>query len=206
MRAMGFSMSAFTAAAVLLALAPSAHAQMLGGQADVYQQPYAPPPATTGPGTTAGRVFAEIGLGLAFDLIPGGILLGGMVGYCDGKRVESCTTVGIAIFGPIAATVGAFAVPLGVLLAGNALGGSGGYGWSLIGGLAGAAIGWSIVLVSALTEVSGLIIAAMGLVPVLHVGGAILGYELASDDNQPAPGFSFAPGPHGFDTRFAIAL
>lgn len=206
---MGFYLRAIVAA-VAVTLAPSLSSAQTLGDPPAYQEPYgqayAQPAPTTGPGTTAGRVWAEIGLGFAFDLIPAAITLTGTLAYCDGSGGELCAAYGLAIFGPIGAAVGAFLVPLGVLLAGHALEGSGGYGWSLLGGLAGAAIGWSAVLVASLTESPVFIAVASGLVPVLHIGGAIVGYELSSDDNQPAPGFALSPSPQGLDARFTVPL
>jgi hypothetical protein len=203
MRAMGFYLRAIVAALVV-GHAPSPSRTQVLGDPPTYQRAYAQPAPTTGPGTTAGRVWAEIGLGFALDLIPAAITFGGLLAHCDNSSGDLCAIMGVAIFGPIGATVGAFLVPLGVLLGGHALGGSGGYGWALLGGIAGAAIGWSLVMAAALTEVAPLIIGAGALVPLLHIGGAILGYELSSDDNQPPASVSFAPGPHGFDARITL--
>lgn len=205
MRAMGCYLRAIVAA-VAVTLAPSLSSAQMLGDPPAYQQPYAQEAPAAGPGVTAGRIWAEIGLGFAFDLIPAAITFGGLFAYCGDSGSEICEAIGFAIFGPIGGTVGAFLVPLGVLLGGHALGGSGGYGWSLLGGLAGAAIGWSLVMAAALTEVSPLIIGAGALVPLLHIGGAIIGYELSSDDNQAPAGFALSPGPHGFDARITIPL
>jgi hypothetical protein len=77
--------------------------------------------------------------------------------------------------------VALFGMPAGVTLAGHLLGGNGGYGWSLAGLLGGALLALPL---AALTQRAA---AFQGTIAVvLPLAGAVLGYEVSSDDARPA--------------------
>jgi hypothetical protein len=119
------------------------------------------------------RACGQLGLGtrVGFELlgfyvgvlIPGvPLLLWALAGGLDSLDAE----FGFSVFIPLgAALVALFTAPLGIQVAGDAAGGSGGYGWTFLGTLLGAA-----TIVGALFSA--------GLVPAFS---GILGYELSSD-------------------------
>ncbi len=134
------------------------------------QAPLADTPPSEG--RRVGRVFAEAGLGLVGMLVGGfgGALVGMMPcaggSSADGECIDSLVAgvlIGLGL-----------GTPAGIALAGRALDGNGGFGWTLLG----TSIGFLVAggLVSSVDDSdSG---AALALVPVL---GGILAYELSSD-------------------------
>lgn len=99
---------------------------------------------------------------------------------------------------PVAALVGTslvfLGIPFGVVLMGNARGGNGVYGWSLLGMVAGSAVGSLMFLpiVSACQDTSKpscAVAAVLGSTLMLGtiLTGAVLGYELSSDQRHLSP-------------------
>jgi len=137
----------------------------------------------------AGRVAAEVGGGIAGFFLPGFV---GAYLVCLG----GCSDVGIGV----AVTAALLGLPTGVWLAGNAVDGNGGWGWTLIGSLAGWVFAGGILAAGAGSD-SAIPAVIAGMFPV---AGAVVGYELSSDPSAEAAErraarftASFAPMPGG---------
>lgn len=132
-----------------------------------------------------GRYFVEGLAGLGAGL--GGAMVGGLVGLAMGSNATAdCASTGPCgggmNLGPLMAGVGIGwfgGVPLGVTLAGNARGGNGGYGWSLLGTLGGSmAAGLVGYAINPDPADGGNAVGYLGLLG--GVVGAVVGYELSN--------------------------
>lgn len=146
-----------------------------------------PTESIEGSGVTVGRVALETlgGLGGVFVSFSIGMSLGFAVASDECEECGSLSKLGDAAkYGLIAGGVlTSVAVPLGVYLLGNQANGSGGYGWTMLGHMAGAAVGWSAAVPLFITQEETLVFPTAVFVVLLHLSGAILGYECSSDDN-----------------------
>lgn len=140
----------------------------------------------------AGRWLVQGLAGLGAGL--GGAMVGGLVGVAVGTNSSGdCLGTGPCgggmNLGPLLAGVGIGwfgGVPLGVTLAGNARGGNGGYGWSLLGTLGGTMaaglVGYAIDSEPRGSGNAGGYLALLG-----GVVGAVVGYELSNTAESPRP-------------------
>ncbi len=140
----------------------------------------------------AGRWLVQGLAGLGAGL--GGAMVGGLVGIAVGASPSGdCSGAGPCgggmNLGPLVAGVGIGwfgGVPLGVTLAGNARGGNGGYGWSLLGTLGGTmAAGLLGYAINPEPTDSGSAVGYLGLLG--GVVGAVVGYELSNTADSPRP-------------------
>ncbi|MBI5516415.1 MAG: hypothetical protein HY909_21710 [Deltaproteobacteria bacterium] len=138
--------------------------------------------------------LAGLGMGTGFALVAGLLTAAaippstsGDLGTAIASSIDR--TIRIALFASLAYT---FGQPLGVVLAGRARGGNGGYGWSLLGTLGGNLAG-NLVLFglgrscdSASTESLCDAVTILGVVLAfgLSATGAVLGYELSNDQRH----------------------
>ena len=138
------------------------------------------------PGT---RYFYEALAGIGLGVGVGGALIGaGVLSYSFRSTEGASALFGL---GALAFYVG---MPLGVTLVGNARGGNGGYGWSVLGNLVGVVggglVGGGLILgvCSGSSGGSGCV-AALTLGSLVElagsVAGSILGYELSNDAQHP---------------------
>lgn len=131
-----------------------------------------------GDGHRVGRMFAEAGLGLV-GMAVGGVG-GALLGFAPCAGGSSSGGGDVVSFGCIGTVVGGavlgmgFGTPAGIALAGSALDGNGGYGWTLLGTSAGFLVALSMA--SSVGDSDGAY--ALTLLPLL---GGVAAYELSSD-------------------------
>lgn len=197
--------SAQTAAPWVAVTAPPGATTTVTLMAPAYGAPPAPLPAAVAPApapvgwapaqptlygqdearpSRVGRYLVEGLAGLGAGL--GGAMVGGLVGIAVGANdTERCAVApcgGGMNLGPLMAGVGIGwfgGVPLGVTLAGNARGGNGGFGWSLLGTLGGSMAAGLVGY--AIDPEPGDPSNAAGYLALLGgVAGAVVGYELSN--------------------------
>ena len=168
--------------------------------------PPAPPPVVLAPVTPPGPAEPEAAPAVRFDPNPGTrYALEGLAGLGMGVGGGLVTMLGVGLLASspsltlddvfLVAMVGGGAIllgiPLGVTLVGNSRGGNGGYGWSLLGMLAGSLVG-DLLLVPLMGACRGPDSSACGVASVLGsalalgsvLTGAVLGYELSNDQRH----------------------
>lgn len=131
------------------------------------------------PGELVVMGLAGLGTGLV------GVAAGVGIGYaaacsdtnCHGEWGALAAIGGMGI-GAIAGTI--LFAPVGVTLVGNAYGGRGSYGASLLGATLGVGAGALIVGAGAVAESDGLVSVGIVATPLLALTGAVLGYQLSS--------------------------
>ncbi|MBI5513801.1 MAG: hypothetical protein HY909_08530 [Deltaproteobacteria bacterium] len=129
---------------------------------------------------------ALAGLGVGAGLALGGGIVGLGLGAASASRSRGISVSGAASIIALSSLGYFFGVPWGVRLVGNARGGNGGYGWSLLGTLLGgmAAGLVSIPLNEASRSSEAIAVVGPVLVLTLMVGGAVVGYELSNDQHS----------------------
>lgn len=182
--AYGAPPAALTPASPVVAPAPSP-VGWAPAQPTLYGQDEARP-------SRAGRWLVQSLAGLGAGV--GGALLGGLVGVAAGANDRGGDCVGAGPcgggmnLGPLLLGVGIGwfgGVPLGVTLAGNARGGNGGYGWSLLGTLGGSMAAG--LLGYAINPEPREGSSATGYLALLGgVAGALVGYELSNTADRGA--------------------
>ncbi len=165
----------------------------------------------------APRVGMEILGALGGAVLVGGAGFGVAFGACSAAS-NSSSLFGsdrgwcMGGLGFLAGVAGYVAIPGGVTIVGNAMNGSGGFGWSMLGTFLGTALGAGVTTIggtvasagsgNAAPSIVGMGLAAMGM--TMPFAGAILGYELSSRDRRDEPttaardterhnGFTFRP-------------
>jgi hypothetical protein len=126
------------------------------------------------------------GLGLGALFVLGGALAGFGVAAAVDPGDSSALATSVGALGTLG---GVFGVPLGATLVGNARGGNGGFGWSLLGTLAGASVG-SLVAVglrSGESSTAGTDALSAVVFMLLTAAGGTVGYELSNDQNRALP-------------------
>ena len=126
---------------------------------------------------STGRVLAEVGGGSAALVLSAGVTYGLALASLAGGSSE----------GAIAAiTLGAvgtwFAVPGGITLTGNAMGGGGGYGWTMLGGWAGGFAGYLVGAPFQLAD-NDLSVVPMVTAAIGWIAGGVVAYEMSSANN-----------------------
>jgi hypothetical protein len=138
--------------------------------------------------------LAGVGMGTGFALVAGLLTAAAFPPSSSGDfptAISSAisSTLRIALFASLGYT---FGQPLGVVLAGRARGGNGGYGWSLLGTLGGNLAG-NLVLFGLVrtcdADAGGANCTAVTIIGValafgLSATGAVLGYELSNDQRH----------------------
>ncbi len=119
----------------------------------------------------ARRMLAEI-LGLAAGLAAGGIVGGGLGCLANTRDCALGAAEG-------AVAVAIFTAPLGVFTAGSLMRGNGGYGWTLLGGVAGFGLG--LALAAPINNST----AQAVLLSFFPIVGMIASYEVTSDGVAP---------------------
>ena len=151
----------------------------------------APPPLVIPrqPQSRTERILIEAGGGVGAGVVlgVGGLYIGflaGAVAATDSRgrtSAERFLAAG-AYGGAVGAALG---VPIGVYLVGNNFNGNGGFGWTVLGSLAGGAVTFGLVAIADQAEISAAVPLVAGI--VLPVAGAVLGYELSSDADSRGP-------------------
>ncbi|MBK8169393.1 MAG: hypothetical protein IPK60_03500 [Sandaracinaceae bacterium] len=173
------------------------------------------PPAPTAP-QLASATFAVRGAAESRTTHVAPELLGALAGGAVGTGVavgaiflavarcfdSSCDpSVGVVLGGLVAFTTYLLALPAGVYWAGNAAGGRGQFGYTVLGHIAGMAVGGTIaaglVAIGDENNDDGYAYAAAVVWYAASAAGAILGYELSAQTSTssrpPAPVFQLAP-------------
>jgi hypothetical protein len=134
--------------------------------------------AANGSVDTQGSVMLELAGALIGTLIGGGLLTLGFALAFEDSPTHCTTTCGILLLSGTALVF--FGPPAGVTIAGNATGGRGSFGWSLVGTLA------------------GIVLSAPGM-----IAGAIIGYRASAPDEPEIPSVAIAPTPdlHGLQLK-----
>jgi hypothetical protein len=144
--------------------------------------PRMPDPSAARYDPAPGTRYALEALGGLGGLGAGALVALGGVGLLSGSSSGSIGDALLVV--GLASGVALFGIPLGVTLVGNGRGGNGGYGWSLLGMIAGS-VGVQLVSLPLLTSCSGTCSGTSVLVSVIGLGGmltgAVLGYELSND-------------------------
>ncbi len=174
--------------------APSSEAK---GTTDTSRSKYNEKSKYNGPGVSPRRVAGEVAAGV------GGSFAAGLLGFGVAVALASGCAPGEGLCGyaslimavPVFAAAGLALPPLAMYAAGNAGGGSGGFGYTVLGWTLGAAVGVPLMWAAA----SDAPAVAIPVGAALMLGGGVLGYELSSHDNHPHPRptalsqLSFAP-------------
>lgn len=169
----------------LVLLASSADAQE-PAEFSLTSGPQAAPRPTEQPGVGL-RVLAELSIGAVAmgSLAVTGCLFGG------GPE----QSFGCLLVASVAGFVGGPAVDAAIFGIGHALGGSGGYGWTMLGTVLGGLVSGGIMFVSSIGSIGenfGEGTTVLALLPLLlPVIGGVLGYELSS--GEPYDGPNIAP-------------
>jgi hypothetical protein len=152
---------------------------------------------------TAGRVVLESGLGLVGMGIAAALGVVAGLPFVEEDCEDGPCNLGAFVVGSFVGGTASLALtPLGVYLGGEAMGGEGGYGWTLLGALAGSGSGLVLFATALAVEDSGAV-AIGGVVTGLaaQIAGAIVAYELSSADNRrknaPTLALHGAPIDHG---------
>ncbi len=183
----------------LLALSSLAHAQTASGA-----QPYpwsatdgAQPSATPShdaprlelddPRGNVGLTVLGGAVGLGVSVLMGVIVRQIKFDSCveDNGGDETDCELGPAIYGGLLTlTLAPWLTSAGVLVGGHLRGGTGGYGWTILGGLAGAIPPLALTVLLSTLEGDGTAAGWMGAigVPAGFIVGAVLGYRLSADD------------------------
>jgi hypothetical protein len=134
--------------------------------------------APTGGPDPQGSFILELSGALIGMLIGGGVLTLGLVLALDDSNQNCNGSCGFLLVSGAALVF--FGPPMGVTIAGNASGGQGSFGWSLVGTLGGVTL-----------SLPGMI------------AGAIIGYRASAPDEPVAPAVSLGPTPdlHGLQLQ-----
>jgi hypothetical protein len=166
---------------------------------------------------TAGRVVLEgvgAAVGAASALVPGLIFVGLTQGPCESERDRGCRIGHSAHGGAIIALGSAvLLMPAGTYIAGNAMGGQGGYGWTLLGSSIGIVTGvLGSVPLFTMEQDAGALLGTLVLTGSI-LAGNVLGYELSSASaarRQPAnaarPGLTVYPDVRISSGRLALGV
>jgi hypothetical protein len=171
---------------VVLLAASSAVAQEPPGEFSLTSGPHAAPRPTERPSVGL-RVLAELSIGTVAmgSLAVSGCLLGSGPEQPFGCLVGA--SLGAFVAGP--------AVDAAILGIGHSLGGSGGYGWTMLGTVIGGLVSGGIMFASSIAAIDenfGEGTTVLALLPLLlPVIGGVLGYELSS--GEPYDGPNIAP-------------
>jgi hypothetical protein len=166
---------------------------------------------------TAGRVVLEgvgAAVGAAGALVPGLIFVGLTQGPCESERDHGCRPHSARGGAIIALGSAVLLMPAGTYIAGNAMGGKGGYGWTLLGSSIGIVTGvlGSVPLFTMEQGDAGALLGTIVLTGSI-LAGNVLGYELSSASaarRQPAnaarPGLTVYPDVRISSGRLALGV
>ncbi|MFO0648777.1 MAG: hypothetical protein U0326_21225 [Polyangiales bacterium] len=135
---------------------------------DVWAQGHPISPISTG------RVLVEVGGGSAAFALGFGLTYGLALAGFEGS--SSAGTISIIVVGAVGTW---FAVPGGITLTGNAMGGGGGYGWTMLGGWAGGFAGYLVGVPFQLAD-NDLSVVPMVTTAIGWITGGVVAYEISS--------------------------
>jgi hypothetical protein len=165
---------------------------------------------------TAGRVVLEgvgAAVGAASALVPGLIFVGLTQSPCESERDRGCRPHALRGGAIVALGSAVLLMPAGTYIAGNAMGGKGGYGWTLLGSSIGIVTGvLGSVPLFTMEQDAGALLGTVVLTGSI-LAGNVLGYELSSASaarRQPAnaarPGLTVYPDVRISSGRLALGV
>lgn len=132
----------------------------------------------------AGGVLGAVAGSAVGSLFVGAIVAG--LASCTDESPRCGSEASLGVFLGLAATSVLLSVPAGVSVAGNAAGGDGSYGASLLGTLVGATAGWVpfgvfLAFTEGAHDAGGVAAVLAGAATITTIAGAIVGFELSTD-------------------------